>query len=133
MPTPYPGFRPRAALVCFLLALVTAVVGFSRLPFVSGYFVLALVAGGVAAIGWIIVVKSDGRIATGYLGLVAMVVLNLFAKKFLPSGDSSSIGYPFSFAAVAIAVGLGAALVYRQVRKQKANQSLQPTPPSGRG
>src|SRR5688572_25795354 len=126
MTTSYSDFHPRAAGVCFLLALVTAVVGLFRLPLIPGYFTLALVAGGIAAIGWIIVVKTEGRIATGYLGLMATVTLNLFATRFLPSGDSSSLGYPLTFVAIAMGVGLGAALIYREVRKQKVRRNLRP-------
>jgi protein-S-isoprenylcysteine O-methyltransferase Ste14 len=88
-----------------------------------------MIAGGIAAIGWIIFVKTHGRSATPLnFGFAVLLTLSFFVDAFLPSGASRSVGYPIIFVAVAMAVGLGIAILHREVRKQKANKSRMANP-----
>lgn len=92
--------------------------GLVLLPIIPMYLTWAVLAGGLVGIGWIVVIKTDGRIQLGYIGVIAIPLIQMVARdRFLPEGSGSMI-YGFFFAAVAIAVGLGAALIYREIRER---------------
>lgn len=97
---------------------MAAAVGLVLLPIVPGYLMFAALAGGIVGISCIVVIKTEGRIQLGYIGLVAIPLLHHAAKRhYLPEG-AESLRYGLFFLAVAIALGFGVALIYREVKKR---------------
>lgn len=107
------SIKPRFAIGCLMAAIVAAVIGLLRFPFLPGYYSFAIVGGAIWGGFWIFAMRRKDRAPLGIVGWGVVVMLQMLAKRifFGPKAPVSD-NHAWVFMAIAATIGIGVALFY---------------------